>query len=248
MNQIIRFTRSVDHVRLAYAESGSGPPLVKAANWLSHLEFDWQSPLWRHWFEFLSAANRLIRYDARGCGLSDWEVADLSFDAQVADLEAVVEAVHVDRFDLVGISQGGAVAVEYSIRHPERVAHLVLYGAYARGWRHRGEEALHKSRAVNDLVRLGWGQENPAFRKMFATMFVPDANEAQERWFSDLMRVTSQPEIAARILEATSHIDVTDRLGDVTVPTLVIHARDDARVPYHRGTVRLRQEYPARAS
>ena len=235
MHQTIRFTRSVDEVRLAYAESGTGSPLVKAANWLSHLEFDWQSPVWRHWFGFFSSAHRLIRYDARGCGLSDWDVADLTLAAQVADLEAVVESAHVDRFALIGISQGGAVAVEYSIRHPERVSHLVLYGAFARGWKHRGEEIARQYRALNELVRLGWGQENPAFRKLFATMFVPEASEEQERWFADLMRVTSEPEIAARIIEATGDIDVVDRLPAVTVPTLVIHGRDDARVPYAQG-------------
>ncbi|HWO12110.1 MAG TPA: alpha/beta fold hydrolase [Polyangiaceae bacterium] len=235
MHQTIRFTRSVDEVRLAYAESGTGPPLVKAANWLSHLEFDWQSPVWRHWFGFFSSAHRLIRYDARGCGLSDWDVADLTLAAQVADLEAVVESAHVDRFALVGISQGGAVAVEYSIRHPERVSHLVLYGAFAHGWKHRGEQTARQHRALNELVRLGWGQENPAFRKLFATMFVPDASDEQERWFADLMRVTSEPEIAARLIEATGDIDVVDRLPAVTVPTLVIHGRDDARIPYAQG-------------
>ena len=235
LHQTIRFTRSVDEVRLAYAESGTGPPLVKAANWLSHLEFDWQSPLWRHWFGFFSSAHRLIRYDARGCGLSDWDAADLSLAAQVADLEAVVETAHVDRFALIGISQGGAVAVEYSIRHPERVSHLVLYGAFARGWKHRGEQIARQFRALNELVRLGWGQENPAFRKMFATMFVPDASEEQESWFSDLMRVTSPPEMAARILEASEDINIVDRLAAVSVPTLVIHGRDDACISYSQG-------------
>jgi pimeloyl-ACP methyl ester carboxylesterase/DNA-binding CsgD family transcriptional regulator len=235
LNQTIRFTRSTDQTRLAYAQSGSGPPLVKAANWLSHLEFDWRSPLWRHWFTFFSGSHRLIRYDTRGCGLSDWEVADLGFDAQVADLEAVVAAAQVERFDLIGISQGGAVAVEYCIRHPERVSHLVLYGAFARGFNKRDDESARQFRALNELVRLGWGQDNPAFRKLFATMFVPDANEEQERWFSDLMRITSKPEIAARIMEASAAFDVVDRLPLVEVPTLVIHGRNDARVPHSEG-------------
>jgi len=235
LHQTIRFTRSVDQVRLAYAESGSGPPLVKAANWLSHLEFDWQSPLWRHWFGFLSSAHRLIRYDARGCGLSDWDVSDLNLAAQVADLEAVVNAAQVDRFALIGMSQGGAAAVEYSIRHPERVSHLVLYGAFARGWNHRGEESVRQFRALNELMRFAWGQDNPAFRRLFATMFVPDASEEQERWFSDLMRVTSDPEIATRIMEANADIDIVDRLAAVSAPTLVIHARGDGRVPYSEG-------------
>jgi pimeloyl-ACP methyl ester carboxylesterase/DNA-binding CsgD family transcriptional regulator len=235
VEQTIRFTRSADGVRLAYAESGVGSPLVKAANWLSHLEFDWQSPLWRHWFQFLASSHRLIRYDTRGCGLADWECLDLTLEAQVADLEAVVDAARVDRFDLLGISQGGAVAIEYCIRHPERVAHLVLYGAFARGWRERGAESALKFRALVDLVRLGWGQDNPAFRKLFASMFVPEASEEQERWFSDLMRITSRPEIAARIFEASSTLNVVDRLAAVRVPTLVIHARDDACVPYSEG-------------
>jgi pimeloyl-ACP methyl ester carboxylesterase/DNA-binding CsgD family transcriptional regulator len=237
VNQIIRFTRSADQVRLAYAESGAGPPLVKAANWLSHLEFDWQSPLWRHWFGFFSSANRLIRFDARGCGLSDWEVPELGFEAQVADLEAVVDAAQVDRFDLIGISQGGAVACEYCIRHPERVSHLVLYGAFARGYKRRDDQTVRQFQALNELVRLGWGQENPAFRKLFVTMFVPDASEEQERWFSDLMRITSHPEIAARIIEASAELDVVERLPLVKVPTLVMHGRGDARIPYSEGRI-----------
>jgi pimeloyl-ACP methyl ester carboxylesterase/DNA-binding CsgD family transcriptional regulator len=235
MPQTIRFTRSADGVRLAYAQSGTGPPLVKAANWLSHLEFDWQSPVWKHWFCYFSGRHRLIRYDTRGCGLSDWDAADLTLEAQVADLEAVVDAAGVERFDLLGISQGGAVATEYSIRHPERVSHLVLYGAFARGWRERGEESIRKFCALNDLVRLGWAQDNPAFRRLFANMFIPEASAEQERWFSDLMRMTSRPEIAACILEATSTINVVDRLPEVSVPTLVIHAREDACVPYSEG-------------
>jgi pimeloyl-ACP methyl ester carboxylesterase/DNA-binding CsgD family transcriptional regulator len=235
VNQTIRFTRSADQTRLAYAESGNGPPLVKAANWLSHLEFDWQSPLWRHWFGFFSSANRLIRYDTRGCGLSDWDVADLSLAAQVADLEAVVDAAQVERFDLIGISQGGAVACEYCIRHPERVSHLVLYGAFARGFNRRNDQSAREFQALNELVVLGWGQENPAFRKLFANMFVPDASEDQERWFSDLMRITSKPEIAARIMESSANVDVVDRLPRVSVRTLVIHGRQDSRIPYSEG-------------
>ena len=235
LHQTIRFTRSADEVRLAYAESGAGAPLVKASNWLSHLEFDWQSPLWRHWFGFLSSAHRLVRYDARGCGLSDWDVADLTLAAQVADLEAVAEASGVDRFDLVGISGGGVVAIEYCIRHPERVSHLVLYGAFARGWNHRGEESVRQFRALNELMRFGWGQDNPAFRRLFATMFVPDASEEQEHWFSDLMRITSKPEIAAQIMEAAGQLNVMDRLAAVSVPTLVMHARSDGRIPYSEG-------------
>jgi pimeloyl-ACP methyl ester carboxylesterase/DNA-binding CsgD family transcriptional regulator len=237
VNQTIRFTRSSDQVRLAYAESGSGLPLVKAANWLSHLEFDWQSPVWRHWFNFLSSGNRLIRYDRRGCGLSDWDIADLSLDAQVADLEAVIDEARVERFDLIGLSQGGAVAVEYCVRHPERVSRLVLFGAFARGRKRRDAFSAREFQALNELVRMGWGKDNPAFHKLFAAMFVPDANAEQERWFSDLMRVSSSPEGAAALLEASADLDIVDRLPAVKVPTLVIHCREDARIPYAEGRI-----------
>ena len=235
MNQTIRFTRRPDGTRIAYAESGSGPPVVKAANWLSHLEFDWQSPVWRHWFGFLSSRNRLIRYDQRGCGLSDWEVPDLSIESHVADLEAVVDAAGVERFALLGISQGGAIAAEYVLRHPERVTQLVLYGAYARGWKHR--EGVRQSQALHDLVRVGWGQENPAYRRLFANLFVPDASPEQVQWFADLTRITSTPEIAARLTECMGDINVVDKIAAVSVPTLVIHGREDGRVPYTEGRI-----------
>lgn len=235
MDQTIRFVTSGDQVKLAYACSGDGAPLVKAANWLSHLEFDWQSPVWRHWFGFLSSGRRLVRYDSRGCGLSDWDVADLSLAAQVADLEAVVAAAGVTHFPLLGISQGGAIAIEYAVRHPEQVSHLVLYGAYAHGWALRGEEACRQGEAMVELIRTGWGQETPAFRRLFASLFIPDATEEQIRWFSDLMRTTTRPEIAARIMAFVGHIDVRARLAAVRAPTLVIHARGDARIPFGLG-------------
>jgi pimeloyl-ACP methyl ester carboxylesterase/DNA-binding CsgD family transcriptional regulator len=235
VEQTIRFLKTADGVRLAYAVSGSGPPLVKAANWLSHLEFDWHSPVWRHWFGYLSRGRQLVRYDSRGCGLSDWNVADLALTQQVADLEAVVDAAGLQRFPLLGISQGGAICIEYAARHPERVSHLVLYGAFARGNARRDEESARQAAALVELVRLGWAQENPAFRKLFASLFIPDANEEQVRWFSDLMRTTTRPEIAGRILEAIAQFDVHDRLAQVRCPALVVHARGDGRVPFEEG-------------
>jgi len=235
VNQTIRFTRGHDGTRIAYAESGKGPPIVKAANWLSHLEFDWQSPLWRHWFGFFSSRNRLIRYDQRGCGLSDWECPDMTLEAHVADLEAVVDASGVDRFALLGISQGGPIALEYLLRHPQRVTQLVLYGAYARGWRHRDE--ANQAQALHELVRLGWAQENPAYRQLFANLFVPDASPEQVQWFSDLTRITSTPEIASRLIACMGDIDIVDKLASVRVPTLVIHSRGDARLPHTEGRI-----------
>lgn len=235
MQQTIRFVKAPDGVRLAVATSGRGQPLVKSANWLSHLEFDWQSPVWRHWFKFLSSSHQLIRYDARGCGLSDWECADLSQAAQLMDLEAVVDAAGLERFPLLGISQGGATCIEYAVKHPERVSKLVLYGAYAEGWAERGEESRRAGLALMELIRQGWWQDNPAFRQLFGSLFIPDANADQVRWFSDLMRTTTRPEIAARIFESFGGINVRSILSQVRVPTLVMHTRGDARIPLDQG-------------
>ena len=235
MQQTIRFIKSADGTRLAVATSGNGTPLVKSANWLSHLEFDWQSPVWRHWFRFLSADRQLIRFDPRGCGLSDWDAADLSHAAQVADLEAIVDASELQTFPLLGVSQGGAACIEYAVRHPERVSQLVLYGCYSEGWAQRGDESRRHGEALIELIRQGWGQENPAFRQLFASLFIPDATTEQVRWFADLMRTTTQPEIAARILESFGAINVRALLPKVKVPTIVVHARGDARIPFEQG-------------
>jgi hypothetical protein len=183
--QDIRFCTSSDGVGIAYATVGEGPPLVKAANWLNHLEFDWQSPIWRHVFAELSRGHQLVRYDERGNGLYDWEVEDISFDAFVRDLEAVVDAAGLGRFALLGISQGCAVSVAYAVHHPERVSRLVLYGGYARGWAKRGSKDQERGHAILELIRQGWGQDNPAFRQMFTSQMIPGATPEQkkaEKW------------------------------------------------------------------
>jgi len=235
MNQSIRFARSRDGLQLAYATCGSGPPLVKSANWLSHLEFDWQSPVWSHWFHFLARGSTLLRYDARGCGLSDWNATDLSLDAQVADLEAVIDAEGVDRFALFGLSQGGSVAIEYACRHPEKLTHLVLFGAFAKGWLVAGEKLAQNARALFDLIETGWGEDNPAFRQIFTALFLPEASADQQRAFGELMRITSKPSIAANILRNYGTVDVTERLADVRTPTLVLHCQQDACIPFSLG-------------
>jgi pimeloyl-ACP methyl ester carboxylesterase/DNA-binding CsgD family transcriptional regulator len=235
MDQQIRFCTTRDGARIAYALIGDGPPLVKAANWLTHLEFDWHSPVWRHWMEALAAGRRLVRYDERGCGLSDWDVKDFSFDAMVRDLEAVVDALNLDRFPLLGISQGGAVSAAYAVRHPERVTHLILYGAFARGHLKRGQITREEHEAQLSLVRLGWGRDNPAYRQIFTAQFLPDARLEQIQWFNELMRASTSAENAVRIMEAFGQIDVTDLLPQVAVPTIVLHCRDDARVPFEEG-------------
>ena len=236
MGQRIGFCTASDGVRLAYAVTGSGPPLVKAANWLSHLEFDWESPLWRHWHLALSSASTLIRYDARGCGLSDWDAADLSLGAWVDDLASVVEEVGVEEFDLLGVSRGAPVAVAFAARHPEKVRRLVLYGGFARGWKRRDQaDELEARYASLTLARIGWGQDNPAYRQFFTTQFVPDADEEQMRWFNDMQRMSTSAEMAVRLMESTGETDVTDILPEVRTPTLVAHARNDARCAFDGG-------------
>lgn len=237
--QEIRFCTAPDGVRLAYAVVGEGPPLVKAPNWLSHLEFEWRSPVWRHWLEELSRDHTLIRYDQRGGGLSDWDAEDVSWEAWVSDLETVVDAVGLDRFPIFGVSQGGSVAIAYAVRHPERVSHLILYGAYARGWRGRvkSAEELEEEEAVMTLMRSGWGRDNPAYRQIFASSFIPGATWEQMRWFNDLCRMSTSPENAVKFRQIAGGIDVTDLLLKVQVPTLVLHARGDLRVSFDQGRI-----------
>jgi pimeloyl-ACP methyl ester carboxylesterase len=234
MEQEIRFCTASDGVRIAYATMGQGPPLVKAANWLSHLEYDLESPVWSHWLHELSRDHTLIRYDERGCGLSEWDVEDHSHDAWVKDLEAVVDAAGLTRFALMGISQGGPVAIAFAAQHPECVSQLVLYGTYARGWERRGasaEEIAEREAAIT-LSEHGWGRDVPAYREMFTRTFIPDANDEQRNWFNELQRVTCSPTNAVRLQRALGPIDVSHLLPKITVPTLVLHARGDMRCPF----------------
>ena len=237
MDQRIQLCTAGDGVRVAYAKSGQGPPLVKTATWLTHLKFDWDSPVWRHWMTGLSAHHTLIRYDERGCGLSDWDVPDLSFEAWVRDLETVVDAEGLDRFPLLGVCQGAPVAVAYAARHPERVSRLVLYGGFARG-RLAGDPSprtVREAEMLANLVSLGWGRENPAFRQVFTTLFIPEATEEQLQWFTELQRLSATAENALEIGRTVFDIDVRELAPRVTAPTLVMHARGDAMIPFHRG-------------
>jgi pimeloyl-ACP methyl ester carboxylesterase len=234
LKQEVRFCRAGDGVRIAYATAGDGPVLVKAPNWLTHLEYELQSPIWRHWWADLAREFTVIRFDQRGSGLSDWDVENMSFAAWVSDLEAVVDAAGVEQFNLLGISQGGSVAIEYSTRHPERVKKLVLYGAYAQGRLKRGESAEELA-AWLTLMREGWGRNNPVYRQMFTSQFMPEATMEQMSWFNDLQRVSTSGENAARLQEVGSAIDIVDRLPLVAVPTLVLHATGDERVPFSQG-------------
>lgn len=236
-HQQVRFCTSSDGVRIAYATLGQGPPLVKTANWMSHLEYDWKSPLWRHMARELSRELCLIRYDQRGNGLSDWDVDDFSLEAFVGDLEAVVDASGLERFPLLGISQGCRVAVAFAAQYPERVSRLVLYGGSARGWKHRSPGARDTRAGLQTLIREGWGRDVPAFRQVFTTLFMPHATPEQAAWFNELQRVSSSAENAFRITEAAADVDVTDRLARVRAPTLVMHATGDAMVPFEEARI-----------
>jgi pimeloyl-ACP methyl ester carboxylesterase len=225
--QEIRFCTAGDGTRLAYATSGTGPPLVKAANWLSHLDYDWESPVWRHWLAELSRRFLLVRYDERGCGLSDWDIGRFSFDDWVDDLEAVIDAAGLNRFPLLGISQGGPVAIAYAVRHPRRVTHLVLLGSYAQGRRKRARtsDELDLAEARVDIVRLGWGRPDPTYRQIFTSRFLPEATQEQWRSFDELQRRSTSPGNAWRFVDEFANIDITNLAPKLIVPTLIMCSR-----------------------
>ena len=234
--QEIQYCKTGDGVRLAYATIGNGPPLVKASNWLTHLDFEWGSPIWRHWLAALAVHHRVVRYDERGNGMSQRDVPDVSFDTWVRDLETVVDAAGLGTFSLLGISRGGPIAIAYAVKHPERVTHLVLYGAFAAGLNHVGTpHELEARRSLVNLMRLGWGLNNPAFCKIFTCRFIPEATPEHEQWFDELQRVSTSPENAARLMERDDDIDVRPLLSQVKTPTLVIHCDRDRAVPPEEG-------------
>ena len=234
--QQVRFCAARDGTGLAYSIVGDGPPLVKTANWLNHLEHDWDSPVWRHWIRHFTGYRKLIRYDERGNGLSDWTTADIGFEAFVDDLASVVDAAGLDSFDLFGVSQGCSVAIAYAVRNPGRVRRMVLYGGYPTGWKVRASrEEVETREAMITLTRTGWGRNNPAFRQLFTSLFFPDASPAEAEWFNELQRVSASPENAIRLQQAFGLIDVRKYLPEVAVPTLVLHTDQDAVVPFAAG-------------
>jgi pimeloyl-ACP methyl ester carboxylesterase/DNA-binding SARP family transcriptional activator len=235
LKQDIRFCTASDGTKLAYSVTGEGPPLVKAANWLNHLEADLVSPLWRHWIYAIRPIRSLWRYDERGNGLSDWN-APLNFEAFVNDLESVVDAAGLDRFDLLGISQGAAVAIAYSVRHPERVRKMHLWGGYAVGWARRGDPAeMERREAMLELTRQGWALDNPAYRQLFTSLYLPEATPEQADWYNEMQRITTSADNAEALQRVFGSIDVSDDLSKVTTPTLVGHSTRDAVVPFESG-------------
>ncbi len=235
----IRFTRSHDDVRLAYTSMGQGPALVKAATWLSHLEHDTESPVWRHWVRELASRYHLLRYDERGCGMSDWTVSDLSFDSWLRDFSTVVDAAGVERFAILGVSQGASIAIAYAAAHPERVTHLILQGGYARGRlvRSTSRQQVEEAELMCRLAEIGWGKTDPSFRQFFTTQFIPGGTAEQHEWFNELERISTSPVNAARFMRVFNTIDVTALLPKVQCPTLVLHSRRDVRVPFEEGVL-----------
>ena len=235
--QRIRYLRTDDGVRLAWAEAGSGPPLVKAAHWLSHLQYEWESPVWPHWLRFLATHFRFIRYDERGTGMSDCEVAEPKLERSTADLEAVIAAAAVgERFVLLGISHGAAAAVDFAVRHPERVSRLVLYGAPAQGVMiAAAEDAKRRYLAMRELLLHGWAGDNATFRQLFVAGFCPDADDELLAALKKLSREAISPSNLERVLASRGSLDVTELLSRVRVPTLVLHARGDRLVPLKQG-------------
>src|SRR5438874_2271631 len=237
IRQHVRYVTASDGTRLAWAEAGAGPVVVKAANWLTHLEYEWESPVWKHWLQFFSAHWRFVRYDERGCGMSDWHGGPLSLDQWFADLESVIDAARPDGpVALLGISQGAAACVRYAVEHPERVARMILYGGYSRGSLRRGDAPTEQAyRAMVDLTRVAWGKDNPTFRQLFTSRFIPGGSHEQLQWFNDLCLKTTTGEIAASLFEARAVMDISPLLSEVRVPTLVVHARDDEVIPIAEG-------------
>lgn len=235
--QQVRYLTASDGTRIAWAASGAGPLIVKGANWLTHLEDDWQSPIWRHWMQFFSSIGRFVRYDERGCGLSEWHPKSLSLERWVDDLRSVIDAARPDGpFTLLGISQGAAACIQYALDHPDRVDRLILYGGYAHGAAKRGTlESQQAFKAMIDLARIGWGKSNATFRQVFTSRFIPGGSHEQLQWFNDLCAKTTTGEVVASLLEARAQIDISESLLKVRTPTLVLHARHDEVIPLAEG-------------
>jgi len=238
MEQDIRFCTAPDGVNIAYATSGDGPPILRVANWLTHLDLDWKGPIWSHWFQELSMSNTLIRFDQRGSGLSDRSVEELSMKAWTQDLETIADDAGLERFPLLGFCQGGAIALDYAARHPERVSHLILYDSYCRGNLVDGASMQQKkeARAMTEMIEAGWGREDTdIFRRIFADLLMPEASEKKHKWLAELQRQTASPAMAAKLWEAYHRIDVEHLAKQLDIPTLIFHVKGDKVIPFEAG-------------
>lgn len=238
MEQEVRFCTAHDGVNLAFATSGEGPPLVRVANWLTHLDMDWKGPIWSHWFREFSNTNTLIRFDHRGIGLSDREVKNQCLDAWVHDIESIVDEIGIDRFPLLGFCQGGPIALAYAVRHPEKVSHLILFGSYSQGALTGGMASTKKQeiRALTEMIEVGWGRgDTTIFRRIFTDLLMPAASEKEHKWLAELQRKTATPSMAIRLWQAFHKIDISDLIKQVDVPTLVFHVTGDKIIPFEEG-------------
>lgn len=234
---VVRYCNTADGVRIAFEQLGSGPPIVKSSNWMSHLDEDRDSPLWRHWLALLTEGRRLTRFDGRGFGLSEREPPQLTFEGMVADLEAVADATRLERFPILGFCHGGPMAIAYAARHPERVSALVLCGTYAQGRAVRdtsAQDAAERELLLR-MIALGWGQDSAAYRQVFATRAMPDAPAEALASYCAVQRASATAPQALRLTELFWHIDVTALLPGLRCPVLVLHARRDDLVPYAQG-------------
>jgi pimeloyl-ACP methyl ester carboxylesterase/DNA-binding CsgD family transcriptional regulator len=237
MRQDIRFCTTADGAKLAYAKSGNGPPLVMCSTWLTHLEHQWRSLAWKPWLEAFCGRYSVLRYDSRGCGLSDRELGEATFETWVSDLESVIDAAGFGRFSLLGTCWGGPVAIEYARRHPGRVTHLVLYGTYARGRFKRTDFPVEpdKARVLLDLTRLGWGREGHEFAQVWATQFQPGGTLEHMRSWCEQQSEATSAENAVRLMPISWNLDVTEAAREVRTATLVLHADRDRVVPIEEG-------------
>jgi class 3 adenylate cyclase/pimeloyl-ACP methyl ester carboxylesterase len=238
LRQDVRYCTAPDGVRLAYATVGSGPPILRSAHWMSHLEYEWELPVHRHLYLGLAKRSTFIRYDARGNGMSDWDVGDITLDTWVSDMETVADAAGLNRFVLFGFSQGCAVSIAYAAKHPERVSHLILYGGFAAGPNKRSNMSAQdreRQAAMIKLMQLGWGGDDPTFRQLFTSSMTPTATREQQDAFNELQRLSASPECAVRYMQTVANLDVRSLLSSINVPTLVLHTREDQRVPIALG-------------
>jgi pimeloyl-ACP methyl ester carboxylesterase/transcriptional regulator with XRE-family HTH domain len=236
LQQRVSFCTTADRVHLAIAEMGEGPVLVKAPNWLNHVEYDLMSPAWAPSFARLAENFRLVRYDARGGGLSDWDVGEPTFEESVRDLETVIDSLALEKVSLLGLSQGAAFAMAYAARHPDRVSRLLLHGSYARGRRRRNSDLERKkSELVDTLITTGWGSDSPVYNNALASFFIPSAAPDQIRSFALLQRVSASAANVLRSKAMLDEIDITDLLSSIKIPTLITHSRQDQIVPIEEG-------------
>src|SRR5690349_6566046 len=231
--QQIKFCQAPDGVRIAYAVSGTGPPMLVSTCWLSHLQHDWESPVWRHFLEDVGRFVTIIRYDERGYGLSDWDVSDFSLEARVGDLEAVADDAGFDRFALMGMAQGGPPAIAYASRHPDRVTRLLFYDSYSAAVGDAEDE--EELAAFVQLIKVGWGRPQHHFRRVFTSMMIPGATEEQMLWLDELQRVAASASTASTAMAQRSKADCSDLLPELDVPTLVLHSLRDQMNEFEYG-------------